>query len=99
MSANIVSGDIVARVSNEFDEHGKVGFVLLTVSQPLAYLTKRAARDLAKALARYADMVRAPRTVVETRDDLRQTRTRDAAPARPRLYPGPTLPKPKVARS
>ena len=64
MSLTIISRKPSSRVriGGEYDKNGARGFVLLEVSPCPALLTRRAARDVARALARFAEGVRpAPR--------------------------------------
>jgi hypothetical protein len=50
------------RIGGEYDKGGARGFVLLEVSPSPAQLTRNAARDVARALMRFAEQVRpAPR--------------------------------------
>jgi hypothetical protein len=46
------------RVGGEYDKDGARGFVLLEVSPSPAQLTRKAARDVARALVRFAEAVR-----------------------------------------
>jgi hypothetical protein len=45
-------------VGGEYDRGGRRGFVLLEVSPSPAQLTRRAARDVARALVRFAEGVK-----------------------------------------
>jgi hypothetical protein len=58
MSLTIVSFGAAVRVGGENDLDGARGFVLLEVSPRPAQLTRRAARDVARALIRFAEGVR-----------------------------------------
>ena len=49
------------RVGGEYDKDGARGFVLLEVSPSPAQLTRKAARDVARALVRFAEAARPPR--------------------------------------
>jgi hypothetical protein len=46
------------RIGGEYDKGGARGFVLLEASPSPALLTRRAARDVARALVRFAESVR-----------------------------------------
>ena len=46
------------RIAGEYDKDGARGFVLLEVRPSPAQLTRRAARDIARALVRFAEAVR-----------------------------------------
>jgi hypothetical protein len=46
------------RIGGEYDKDGARGFVLLEASPSPALLTRRAARDVARALIRFAEGVR-----------------------------------------
>jgi len=46
------------RIGGEYDKDGARGFVLLEVSPSPAQLTRKAARDVARALVRFAEAVR-----------------------------------------
>jgi len=48
------------RIGGEYDQGGVRGFVLLEVSPSPAQLTRKAARDVARALVRFAKGVRQP---------------------------------------
>ena len=64
MSLTIISHkpESRVRIGGEYDKGGQRGFVLLAVSPSPAQLTRRAARDAARALIRFAEAVRpAPR--------------------------------------
>jgi hypothetical protein len=58
MSLTVVSFGAAVRVGGEHDHDGKRGFVLLAVEPSPALLSRRAARDTARALARFAERVR-----------------------------------------
>lgn len=60
MSLTIVSKSTRSRVriGGEYDKDGARGFVLLEVSPSPAQLTRKAARDVARALVRFAEAVR-----------------------------------------
>jgi len=62
MSLTLISKDPRSRVriGGEYDKDGQRGFVLLEVSPSPAQLTKRAARDTARALVRFAESARRP---------------------------------------
>jgi hypothetical protein len=64
MSLTIVSRkpESRVRIGGEYDKDGARGFVLLEASPSPALLTRKAARDVARALIRFAEQVRpAPR--------------------------------------
>ena len=46
------------RIGGEYDKDGARGFVLLEVTPSPVLLTRRAARDVARALVRFAEGVR-----------------------------------------
>jgi hypothetical protein len=58
MSLTVVSFGAAIRVGGEHDHDGKRGFVVLAVEPNPAQLTRRAARDIARALVRFAERVR-----------------------------------------
>jgi hypothetical protein len=58
MSLTVVSFGAAVRVGGEHDHDGKRGFVVLAVEPNPAQLTRRAARDIARALVRFAERVR-----------------------------------------
>jgi hypothetical protein len=60
MSLTIVAKSTRSRVriGGEYDKDGARGFVLLEVSPSPAQLTRREARDVARALIRFAEAVR-----------------------------------------
>jgi len=62
MSLTIVTKAPQSRltIGGEFDKDGRRGFVLLDVSPSPAQLTRRAARDTARALLRFAEAARPP---------------------------------------
>ena len=63
MSLTIVSHapESRVRVGGECDHDGRQGFVLLEVSPSPALLTRKAARDVARALIRFAESARPSR--------------------------------------
>ena len=58
MSLTVVSFGAAVRVGGEYDHDGRRGFVLLAVEPNPALLTRRAARDIARTLVRFAERVR-----------------------------------------
>jgi hypothetical protein len=48
------------RIGGEYDKGCKLGFVLLACSPSPCLLTRRAARDVARALVRFAESARSP---------------------------------------
>jgi hypothetical protein len=77
MSLTVVSFGAAVRIGGEHDADGARGFVLLACEPTPCLLTRRAARDVARALARFAERVR-PVTgqgVVEPKE--RKERTMD----------------------
>ena len=58
MSLTVVSFGAAVRVGGEHDHDGKRGFVLLAVEPNPAQLTRRAARNIARTLIRFAKRVR-----------------------------------------
>ena len=58
MSLTVVSFGAAVRVGGELDHDGKRGFVVLAVEPNPAQLTRRAARDIARTLVRFAERVR-----------------------------------------
>jgi hypothetical protein len=58
MSLTVVSFGAAVRIGGEYDRDGARGFVLLEVSPSPAQLTRREARDVARALIRFAEAVR-----------------------------------------
>jgi hypothetical protein len=68
MSLTIVSHrpESRVRVGGEYDRGGKLGFVLLACEPSPALLTRKAARDVARTLLRFADEVRPRKLSVKT---------------------------------
>ena len=58
MSLTVVSFGAAVRVGGEHDADGLRGFVLLQATPSPALLTPRAARDVARALVRFAERAR-----------------------------------------
>ena len=58
MSLTVVSFGAAVRVGGEHDHDGKRGFVVPAVEPNPAQLTRRAARDIARTLIRFAERVR-----------------------------------------
>jgi hypothetical protein len=58
VSLTTVSFGAAVRIGGEHDHDGKRGFVLLAVEPNPALLTRRAAREVARALVRFAERVR-----------------------------------------
>jgi hypothetical protein len=58
MSLTVVSFGAAVRIGGEYDHDGKRGFVLLAVEPTPALLTPRAAREVARALVRFAEGAR-----------------------------------------
>ena len=58
MSLTVVSFGAAVRVGGEHDHDGKRGFVLLACEPTPCLLTRRAARDVARALVRFAERAR-----------------------------------------
>jgi hypothetical protein len=58
MSLTVVSFGAAVRVGGEHDADGLRGLVLLAVEPNLAQLTPRAAREVARALTRFAERAR-----------------------------------------
>jgi len=77
MSLTVVSFGAAVRIGGEYDDDGQRGFVLLAATPSPALLTPRAARQVARTLAMFAERVR-PATgqrVVEPKE--RKERTMD----------------------
>jgi hypothetical protein len=62
------------RIGGEYDKDGARGFVLLEVSPRPALLTRKVARDVARALVRFAERVRDRNVVGSTRSVARPSR-------------------------
>ena len=88
MSLTVVSFGAAVRIGGEYDGDGVRGFVLLACEPTPCLLTRRAARDVARALVRFAERARPvqvggvtrrpnePRKEKETMDENRR-RTHD----------------------
>jgi hypothetical protein len=61
MSLTVVSFGAAVRVGGEHDGDGVRGFVLVQATPSPALLTPRAARDIVRALVRFAERVRPAR--------------------------------------
>ena len=89
MSLTVVSFGAAVRIGGEYDGDGVRGFVLLACEPTPCLLTRRAARDVARALVRFAErarpvqvggVTRRPnerRKEKETMDDKNRRRTHD----------------------
>ena len=75
MSLTVVSFGAAVRIGGEHDGDGVRGFVLLACEPTPCLLTRRAARDVARALVRFAERARPGQRVVEPKE--RKERTMD----------------------
>jgi hypothetical protein len=82
VSLTVVSFGAAVRVGGELDGDGVRGFVLLQATPSPALLTPRAARDVARALVRFAERVRPGQRVVEPKERKERTMDENRKPGR-----------------